>query len=39
MLRRVDDDLILELGNLDDRLALLARPLLAGKFVGDRELA
>ena len=38
VLGRVDDDLILELGNLDDRLALFARALLAGKFVGDRKL-
>jgi hypothetical protein len=37
MIRRVDDDLILELGNLDDRLALFARALLAGIFVRDRE--
>ena len=37
MLRRVDDHLILFLGDRDDRLALRAGALLAGEFVGHAE--
>ena len=37
MLRRMDDHLILLLGDGDDRLALRAGALLAGKFIGHAE--